>query len=568
MAVVYVDLESTLPSWYTAAVYSAGTTYAQNDYVIAAAASGLYSGTTAVLWKSLQNANTGNALVEGVWWTVVADGSAAKPYPSVDDGTRFAAGGSEVRILKSPDDDTDTLANISVTFHSVYGTDSNKGKAVASGVDLTASLSAGMCIGNDDILYWRVASTSYAGGDTVITFDANRYFVATDLTSSRTITDTRILGTVVNTATQTCRTNNTVISGGWDPTTETQIGRTVIDRGGVNVSFATLTYNTVEITFDNLILINPGGMPYSLTSVGGVTWTRCGVLGAGNTWGSTGSGAFKFENCWAVGRGIAANYGMEIKNCRFLGPSSTYASSVSVSGGVYIADSVVIVGTNGSALQCHSGIAVIKNSFLAQSGGAALITGTTYGITSISTDRGTNTTIILDNCQLAGTFAAFTNTASKANQLFHNYDQVVGDHRIYTMFGNILADTSTVHTAGGTAWRYEPSSYADLNTPLYIQDAENVDPFQVAVAANSQVTATIWCKKSDADAGFEAQFICKGGQLAGIASDVTAVATDSTDWQQLTIQVTPSEAGVLRFGFQVWGSATATCHIDDFGVTQ
>jgi len=65
-----------------AATYSGGTTYALGAYAGAAPV----TGQAQVIWRSLQNGNTGNAQTEGAWWT-----AAGSVYPAYAGGTTYAA---------------------------------------------------------------------------------------------------------------------------------------------------------------------------------------------------------------------------------------------------------------------------------------------------------------------------------------------------------------------------------------------------------------------------------------------------------------------------------------------
>ena len=139
---------------------------------------------------------------------------------------------------------------------------------------------------------------------------------------------------------------------------------------------------------------------------------------------------------------------------------------------------------------------------------------------------------------------------------------------MYCYEGNIFSDTTTVHTVGGVSWRHEPGAGSSDTDPLEMLTIDKQSPFAVAVTATKTATITIYVKKSSVDTALEARLICRGGQLGGVPNDVVAVATDSTDWQQLSLQVTPSETGVLRFAVQVWGSSTETVHVADFGASE
>jgi len=72
---------STIPE-AVAATYSGATTYAAG----ALAGPAPVTGQAQLIWKSLQSSNTGNAQVEGAWWTYVAS-----VYPAYAGGTTYAA---------------------------------------------------------------------------------------------------------------------------------------------------------------------------------------------------------------------------------------------------------------------------------------------------------------------------------------------------------------------------------------------------------------------------------------------------------------------------------------------
>lgn len=553
MAIVCVDLESTLPSWYTTAVYSAATTYAQNDYVIAAAASGLYSGTTAVLWKSLQNGNTGNALEEGVWWTVVADGSAAKPYKSLDDATRFAASGANDIRVKAGADHT-TLSD-SYTFYCV-GT--YAGKCIKTGS--TDTINVGDFIGDDTMGFFRVRGIS--GTDPYIldigtTTAGYMFWHTTELDVTPT----------------TCYKANPIsLQGSQEPRTGGSDNNNRLSIScGWDAAFS--SQNTLKRTYMT-------GSAYSIAHGGGsgsyTTWDGICLLGGERFFLQKSNVVVNNVMVCMPGNStlIAYNGGnTKITNSIFIGGGLDGGST----GYIYGENNLVLMGGGGGENCYH------KNSTFAKGG------NTDYSTTRADVYRfdnckfgkvnSTNVGVFYNNTGVEKPFVicnscTFVDTLLKStlvNLISMNHQGVSSDHRHYFREGNIFADSTTRYTASGLAWRFEPNAFASQNYPLEFISSPNPcnnDPFAVAVAASSQVTATIWCKKSDADSAFEAQFICKGGQLAGITNDVKAVAADSTDWQQLTIQVTSTETGVLRFGFQVWGSKTATCHIDDFGVSQ
>ena len=94
------------------AAYAAGTTYAAGARV--------YNGTapTRTIWRSLQDNNKGNAVVEGAWWTLVADGTKGKPFRSITDATSGLTGGDNCRVGASP---ADTAISVDLTVWGLRG---------------------------------------------------------------------------------------------------------------------------------------------------------------------------------------------------------------------------------------------------------------------------------------------------------------------------------------------------------------------------------------------------------------------------------------------------------------
>lgn len=139
---------------------------------------------------------------------------------------------------------------------------------------------------------------------------------------------------------------------------------------------------------------------------------------------------------------------------------------------------------------------------------------------------------------------------------------VTNDHRIYTDGGTILTDTSVRHTASGVSWKFSPTSanrqqLFPLDLPLA----------QIAVAANSLVTVKCWIQRDSTS--ITANLVCRGGQLSGVASDVSVAASGSANtWQEETITFTPTEAGVVEIHGEAYGGTTNNAYFDDFSVTQ
>ena len=133
---------------------------------------------------------------------------------------------------------------------------------------------------------------------------------------------------------------------------------------------------------------------------------------------------------------------------------------------------------------------------------------------------------------------------------------------MFTDNGTIHSQAATRHTASGVAWQYTPLTKRNADYKLTEVLAE------IAVAAATQVTVTCYVKKDHAT-NIAASLVCRGGQLAGVSTDVTDTKADDTNWEQLTVQFTPTEAGVIKIEGWAWYVAGASdAYFDDITVAQ
>ena len=142
------------------------------------------------------------------------------------------------------------------------------------------------------------------------------------------------------------------------------------------------------------------------------------------------------------------------------------------------------------------------------------------------------------------------------------HDQTANNHAIFTDGGQIHSDSSVRHTASGIAWRMDvTSTHRASNYPLNFVIA------RIACSANNQVTVKAWFRRNNT--GITGRLICKGGQIAGVSSDVyTDMTAAANTWEQLTITFTPTEAGVVEIEAQAWGGTTYSVYVDDMTITQ
>ena len=139
-----------------------------------------------------------------------------------------------------------------------------------------------------------------------------------------------------------------------------------------------------------------------------------------------------------------------------------------------------------------------------------------------------------------------------------------GQSYVYTDNGNIVTQNAT---AGGTGreWKFSPTN-ATRNSvyPLWLPMA------RFAVASSGQVTVTAYFKKSGT--GVAGALRCRYGQIAwsDAAQDIIVNCPNNTSRNQVTLQFTPTEAGVVEVEALAWyvNSTSQTVIVDDIVISQ
>ncbi len=157
-----------------------------------------------------------------------------------------------------------------------------------------------------------------------------------------------------------------------------------------------------------------------------------------------------------------------------------------------------------------------------------------------------------------------TNTESDQGVYSHDHDGVTDNHIIFCGGYRIIADTAVRHTASGVAWRFAPTSTTRNSMfPIRLQIST------IAVAANALVTVKAWVRRDHTD--IVMRLVCRGGQINGVASDVTAtIAAAINTWEELTITFTPTEFGVVEITAECYDGINTTKlgYVDDMTITQ
>jgi hypothetical protein len=69
------------------------------------------------------------------------------------------------------------------------------------------------------------------------------------------------------------------------------------------------------------------------------------------------------------------------------------------------------------------------------------------------------------------------------------------------------------------------------------------------------------------NAGVTAKLVCPGGQIDGVASDVSTAMTTTGGWEQVSISFTPTVTDVVEIFVYAYGGTTYNVWVDDLSIT-
>jgi hypothetical protein len=350
--------------------------------------------------------------------------------------------------------------------------------------------------------------------------------------------------------------NPIVFSGGWNrtdmstQTSETWLdavngnGRLIfINNNGINFSTVAVVRAEIGIYVNNgqvinldIIAVNNNGSAVSLLIPTFVTQTiGHAVANTNNT----------IIDTTANSRGIV----------NLVYSASSNANSALLANG----SNATVLGTtantqianNGAfAITRSNGIAQISNIIM-QDNGSGDVQGTSVVPTTY-----------LTKCVL-GSATEVSTGSSYVDQIIYsqNHDQTPDNHKIFQRGALISSATDQRKTASGISWKIQPTSAErNSNWPISLSLAK------VACSANNLVTVKAWMRRNNA--GLTMRLVCKGGQIAGVTSDVTASVTTTDAWEEETITFTPTETGVVEITAEAWGGTTFSGWVDDMTISQ
>ncbi len=455
------------------------------------------------------------------------NGSAGKPYKSITKASTGLTGGDEVRVAKSPEP---------TALTGTLGFTNNSTAVTGNGTAFTTELAIGDFILGGDGNWWEVVTIT---SDTAATL-YKKYSGTTqsDVASQKLgVTDT---GAASSPTTQVqvvsssgTSSANLKISGGWDLSSEEQNGQTY--------------FRQIHSTFANRY-----GYGLYTNGKANLEFSRLHFLRYYiGFWGYIGNTLLvKAMECISCGN----------NNFYLQGPCNSIFDSIKslacpkdgisvYVSTIFISPTIEANGWSGISLSSSCPEVKILGTVTKHST-EPLIKFSTIGAKVFVNKAGAV------NASQAGSLADFANARL-------SIADINGQSYIYTDGGNIVSQNAT---AGGTGkeWKFSiTSANRGANYPL------NQEIARFLVAANKQVTVKLYFKKSNATAIKGALFM-RGGQIAGVGSDVKVECPSDTNRNQVTLTFTPTEAGVVAIEVWAWyvSSTTDTVIVDDIDITQ
>lgn len=319
-------------------------------------------------------------------------------------------------------------------------------------------------------------------------------------------------------------------------------------------STANSNYAGHGISVSDCISSGGGGEPFSFANAG-LLLHNCTVIGGYST-------AFRIQSAFVSSTGFlkvlnAGGTALSFESC-----DEAYVETVDIqdsnSNGIYatLCRSVVIntcdISACGHSISCNASELVIQSG--SSSGSASTYVCFLSGApTIVLKDFDYSESLLVSSGYFVrGRICTQNLNGSGKAKIF------IGDK-----WGNIEQDSSVRHTASGYSWKFNlDNRFVSYGVP------HNLEIAKAAVDSSGVVTAKLWVRRENTNVNL--RFICRGGQIGGVASDVVATASASaTTWEELTLTFTPSETGVVAFRVEVDTLAsTGTAYIDDFSVSQ
>ena len=548
-------------------------------------------------------------------------GTAANPYKTITKASTSRTAGDEVRVAKSPD----PTALTGTTAWTLNGT-------TVTGTDtlFTTELAIGDFISAPDGGWYEVITI---GSDTSATLKAKYPSASASGHASQKlgVTDTGPAAastTQIQVVSSSGNSSNFLyISGGWDLSTQTQTGQTWFRQ--MHGTFSTRNGYGLYMTgksYTNLDKLNflrySYGIYYSGSNNNTITSATCNSNNSnGISYGSSSNNTITSATCNSNSYGIyysGSNNNNTITSatCNSNNTSGIYYGSSSSNNTITSAT----CNSNSYGIYYYSGNNNTITSATCNSNSNYGIYYTsssnnntiTSAICNSNNDSGifysssSNNTITSATCNSNNQYGIYYNGSSNnaiyvlsttgnttagiyannANNICHsatiaestkvatgttyyaNTRQYINNLGGYSyVYSNYATANSQNASAGGTGkeWKLAITGAArGTNYPFYIPIA------RVAVASSGKVTVKVYFKKSGT--GIAGALRCRYGQIAWSdgTSDITVTCPNDTSRNQVTLEFTPTEAGVVEIEAGAWhvSSTSQTVIIDDIEISQ
>ena len=494
------------------------------------------------------------AIVYCSWATgddTTGTGTAANPYKTITKASTSRTAGDEVRVAKSPD----PAALTGTTAWTLNGT-----TVTGTGTLFTTELAIGDFISAPDGNWYEVITIS---SDTSATLYKKYPSTTASGHSSQKlgVTDT---GAAASTTTQVQVVSSSgnpttplYISGGWDLSTQTQTGQTWFrqmhgtfnTRNGYGLYFLSKNY----VNLDKLNFLRYySGIYYYYGSNNTTTNATCN------------------SNTYGIYYNASSNNTITSATCNSNSVGIYYYTSAS-NNNTIISATCNSNGTNGINYNSNSSNNTITSATCNSNSQYGIgYSGGNNTIYSLSTTGNTSGGIYTDNanniCHTAS--IAESTKVNIGTTYYADTRQYINNLGGYSyVYSNYATANSQNATAGGTGkeWKFAITNAARSSVyPFYIPIA------RAAVAGSGQVTVTVYFKKSGT--GIAGGLRVRAGQVAWSdgTSDITVTCPNDTNRNQVTLQFTPTEAGVVEIEAGAWyvSSTSQTVIIDDIEITQ
>jgi hypothetical protein len=362
--------------------------------------------------------------------------------------------------------------------------------------------------------------------------------------------------------------NLITISGGWNRTDmSTQTGETWLsganwagaaincnNKGFLrveNIGFAAFSNTPLDLgsvggpfELDILGYVGVSGTPFNLTqaSTGGLT-ADIGYFNACS--GASNFGGYEVQGDTVVNVGRFQNfYGTTSHNLMQIGANGAGHSTVVTCP---IADN--FPGTVVQFQGFSSGRAMLRDTVVTNADSTDIL--------RVNGNAGTNNFLV--NCTPIGLTSYSTTDSCAVTCVKQGGD---ADNNVTLWRSASFSSQTTVrHTASGVAWKLSPQA------TVYNQHRYCIPPEPLArynAAAGVPVTFKCWVRRTNT--GLTCGIRTRAGTVAGVGTTEAAMTAAADTWEELSLTVTPTEAGLIELWPWAYGGTTYSAYFDDVTV--